>query len=246
VRRALVLVVAAACGPTDDLVAVPDGAEDRVDAGDDDDDATHCAVLPVIVRDFQASHPDFEDFSSDAVTLGLVESTIGPDRTPIYAHPGGTVCTSGPAAFADWYHDVPGTNLTIETSIELLETAPGVHVFDSSSFFPIDGQGFGDEGQPHNYWFTTEIHTSFVYRGGEVFTFRGDDDVWLFINDRLAIDLGGLHQPAGATVDLDARAGELGLVVGERYPMEIFQAERHTTQSNFRIETTIECFDVPD
>jgi fibro-slime domain-containing protein len=102
--------------------------------------------------------------------------------------------------------------------------------------------GFGEEGQPHNFHFTTEIHTRFTYRGGERFTFTGDDDLWLFINDRLAIDLGGLHPQLSATVDLDASAAALGLEAGETYPMDIFHAERHTDASNFHVETTIDCF----
>ena len=71
--------------------------------------------------------------------------------------------------------------------------------------------------------------------------FRGDDDLWLFINGKLAIDLGGLHQPQQNILSLDARAAELGLVVGGTYAMDIFHAERHSTASNFRIETTIDC-----
>ena len=32
----------------------------------------------------------------------------------------------------------------------------------------------------------------------------------------------------------------LGIEIGQTYPMDIFHAERHTNQSNFRIETTID------
>jgi fibro-slime domain-containing protein len=106
-------------------------------------------------------------------------------------------------------------------------------------FFPIDGQGFGNEGQAHNFGFTFELHMEFAYKGGEVFTFSGDDDLWVFINDRLAIDLGGLHPEQPEVLDVDAAAASLGLVVGETYPLDLFHAERHTNESNFRIESTL-------
>ena len=107
--------------------------------------------------------------------------------------------------------------------------------------------GLGNEGNPHNYHFTTELHATFDYVGGEIFnftfTFTGDDDLWLFINGRLAIDLGGLHPEVSATIDLDQIADQLQIVVGGTYPMDIFHAERRTSESNFRIQTTIECFE---
>lgn len=243
-----IVVAAAACGPAGGAALDAHGT-DAANVADAppvaDADLTACARLPVIVRDFKFSHPDFEHFTTDMVTTGLVQPDLGADGTPTYAPAGATACTTGPAAFHDWYHDVAGTNLRLAKTLTLLETSPGTYVYDSAAFFPIDGEGFGNEGLAHNFAFTTEIHTAFEYRGGETFTFRGDDDVWLFVNGHLAIDLGGLHQPAGATIDLDAQAAALGLVHGHTYPMDIFQAERHTTLSNFRIETTIACFVVP-
>ena len=201
-----------------------------------------CGALRATVRDFRRTHPDFESFTADGVFPGLVEATLGADVTPTYALPGPTIHTSGPQAFAQWYHDVDGVNVALPVVITLTEVTHGRFVYDDADFFPIDGLGFGNDGFDHNFHFTTEIHASFTYRGHEIFTFRGDDDVWVFINHKLAIDLGGLHQPAQGTVDLDAQAATLGLVAGQLYPMEIFQAERHTTLSNFRIETTIDCF----
>lgn len=245
------LILVAACGPhlVGDDDAVVDARGVAIDArrGPDVDGEppVDCNALPVTVRDFHLTHPDFEHFTSDEVTTGIVESELGADHTPVYAPAGPTICTTGPAEFAQWYHDVADVNVTIPTTLALVETTPGVYLYDNPAFFPIDGQGFGDEGLEHNYSFTTEIHTSFRYRGGESFTFRGDDDLWMFVNGRLAIDLGGLHQPAEATLSLDARAGELGITPGHDYKMDIFQAERHTTASNFRIETTIDCFVIP-
>src|SRR5690606_5900318 len=109
--------------------------------------------------------------------------------------------------------------------------------------FPLDGKGWPNtEVLGHNFLFTTEIHTTFVYRGGETFSFMGDDDVFVFVNKKLAIDLGGPHPAQSATIDFDARAAELGITKGETYQLDVFHAERHTNESNFRMVTTIDCF----
>ena len=76
-------------------------------------------------------------------------------------------------------------------------------------------------------------------QGGERFNFTGDDDLWVFVNGKLAIDLGGVHGPMAGNVDMDAQANNLGLEIGQVYDIDFFFAERHTTQSNFTITTTI-------
>jgi fibro-slime domain-containing protein len=244
---ALSTLVATGCGGTLDAGSGDDDAP-RIDAGPGgpvDANQPACGQLQATIRDFQIAHPDFEepDGLSDVSYPGLVKPELGADHTPVYA-PDGPVRphTAGPDAFAQWYHDVPGVNQALPYTILLSDDGHGLYSFSSNAFFPIDGQGFGNEGLPHNFHFTTEVHTTFQYKGGEVFRFTGDDDLWLFINGKLAIDLGGLHPSLSAQVDLDAKAAELGLAKGGTYRMDIFHAERHTDDSNFQIETTIDCF----
>jgi fibro-slime domain-containing protein len=150
-------------------------------------------------------------------------------------------------AFAQWYSDAPGVNMTIEKELQLTESVPGEYVFDSASFFPLaatEGSGPSPAGHytGNNYLFTTEIHVRFGYRAGQRFTFRGDDDLWIFVNDRLALDLGSLHGPEQGTIDFDAQAAALAITPGQTYAMDIFHAERHTDGSNFRVTTNISCF----
>ncbi len=191
--------------------------------------------LNATVRDFLDSHPDME--SNVGNDRGMVETTLGADGNPVYAGgPGGTATTSGQAAFDQWYNDVPGVNQSMNIILELQDNDDdGVFTYSNSSFFPIDDQLMGNQGRSHNYHFTMELETAFTYQGGENFTFRGDDDVWVYINDELVIDLGGVHGAQTASVDLDT----LGLTAGHNYPFKLFFAERHTTQSNFRIDTSM-------
>ena len=204
------------------------------------DSTPETLTLSGTIRDFMASHPDFE--GAGGVDPNIAAATIGPDRKPVYASDTTTPTTSGEENFDQWYRDVPDVNLSTEHAITLdrvPDSDPPVYRYASNSFFPIDNQLWGNAGQPHNYWFTYELHNSFTYQGGEVFNFTGDDDVWVFINDQKVIDLGGVHPALSASVNLDDVADRLGLVEGETYSFDMFFAERHTTASNFIAETSI-------
>eukprot|EP00435_Cladocopium_sp_Y103_P071624 s13_g38.t1 len=50
------------------------------------------------------------------------------------------------------------------------------------------------DGLAHNFYFTLELHTTFVYKSGDEFTFRGDDDVWVFMR-LAALGEGQIHLP---------------------------------------------------
>jgi fibro-slime domain-containing protein len=206
--------------------------------------------LITTLRDFHRTHPDFErPISGDASELGIVAPLLGMDDTPVYAHAGPTNTVTGPATFAQWYHDVPGVNVSIPHDVQLQAstTKPGFFVFNSTDFFPLDGdaRGFGNEGFNHDFDFTLATKFTFHYVGGEVFRFTGDDDLWVFVNRHLAIDLGGVHESKTGEVYLDQHAAEFGITpgppgsAGSTYELHLFFAERHVVNSDFSVETTI-------
>jgi fibro-slime domain-containing protein len=197
-----------------------------------------CAnILRGITRDFDEIHDDFGLERPEGT--GYVETMLSPDRKPVKTAETASEIT----AFGDWYTDVEGVNRSYVVDI-WLEPVQDAFVFDSALYFPVDGEGTdttynSHDEMPHNFHFTTELHTSFEYKGGEFFTFRGDDDVWVFVNNQLAVDLGGVHGPLAGSIDLDASAEAFGLVKGQTYNLDLFHAERRQHGSNFRIETTL-------
>ena len=217
-------------------------------------------ILTGVVRDFKGrmpemGHLDFEaPWSGAAITPNLVTMMLGADQKPVYASqceegrampaptcPFGAQTTTQ-ANFDQWYRYTPGINKPYLIEIWFAPQPNGLFTFQSSFFFPIDNSGWGNTPEanpPHNFHFTTELHTKFFYKGGETFLFDGDDDVWVFINGRLAVDIGGLHPRAMSTVMLDASAASLGIVAGNSYNLDLFHAERHRGDSNFRIDTNL-------
>ncbi len=233
--------------------------------GESSDAAETCdGKLTGYVRDFSAKiHPDFEpaDFMypgrvpgkyiSGAVEEDIVTAELGADKKPVYAKGDGSASgtTTGEANFASWFRDTAGMNqgreLTLTFTQDSSDASGKKWVYDSAltgGFFPIDGELLGatsvpiNDGLMHNYSFTFELHTIFKYVQGQIFRFKGDDDVWVFVDGKRVVDLGGIHSAEDRTVQLD----ELGLSAGGEYPLDFFFAERHFSESNFLAETSLE------
>ena len=199
--------------------------------------AASSVTLTGVVRDFSASHPNMQS-TVDGLRPGLVATTLDADGKPslAVANPGGSFTDQDD--FAQWYRDVDGINTAIAFDILLTPNAGGMLEFSDSTFFPINGMGFGNEGRSNNYHFTYEVSAQIAFTDPtQSFAFTGDDDLWVFVDDQLVLDLGGVH-PAVSGSFSGADLAALGLNANTNYDMTIFFAERHTTQSNFKIQTT--------
>ena len=215
--------------------------------------------LTMYLRDFKrydpkdsSTNPDFDNVPSE---MSVVQGVLGDDGKPVYKAPDRDTVTFGQSFFDQWYRDTPGTNFTVVYPLPLSRSTASEYEYDSEKsgvpdtyqgvarrvFFPIDdGSPFatplGNQGASHNQAFTGELHAVFTFTGaGGSLTVRGDDDVYVFINQNLVVDLGGTHVAKSAEVGLD----DLGLIVGQSYPLDLFYAERLGATGNLVITTSL-------
>lgn len=251
----LVLLISAACEESPRPLGEGYEGSDTTDSNSNNNGGTdvdtnqqigddNCeSKLVGIIRDFRNGHPDFFYMGLSTATLGMVQPYLDNENKPMV----GTEDFYS-SHLSEWYRTIDGTNLAFTYEIQLEDQGNGTFVYDNNQFFPMDiFIGFGmdiENNSEHNYLFTSEFNLKFLYEPGQVFTFRGDDDLWVFINGVLAIDVGGIHSPVEASVNIDNFNANtmMGMQYGQKYPMHIFHAERNPTQSNFKITTSIGCF----
>ena len=193
------------------------------------------------VRDFLDTHPDFEQNLVSQLETGIVASQLGSDLKPQYVSSSSTASTNGAQSFNQWFNDIEGVNQSRPFSLELsYDSTTGLFQYRNDSFYPIDDELFGNQGRAHNQHFTYELNSRFTYLGGETLRVRSDDDAWVFINGRLAIDLGGTHTALEQSISLADLATILGLTIGNNYRIDAFFTDRQSPDSVLEIDTSLQ------
>ena len=146
-----------------------------------------------------------------------------------------------------------GTKKDVQYDRESGTIYNGTNGGDESGFYPLEDLGYEQSGLltatskvnngAKNGGFTLRGESQFVYNEASklYFTFTGDDDVYMYINGTLALDLGGAHGRNSKTVNLnDLDPTKYGLKEGQVATFTFFYMERCSDASTFGIETNME------
>ncbi len=192
--------------------------------------------------------------NANGVTVGLLESKLGNDGLP---EPADNSCKQG--TIKEWFQEDISSGKSNKTCTDLI-MRPNINgVYEANhagiyndwegvnGFFPLDtfehdnnyrNLKSEDNKSDHNYHYCMKVHTQFTYAPNQVFNFIGDDDVWVFIDGEIALDLGGVHGPADGKIILDdviADDKKKG-----KHDFHLFYCERRLTQSNLLIQTDMD------
>lgn len=205
----------------------------------------------LLMRQFEWSECGYRN---RVVEQGMVDYYLGDSELPV-AIGGELTSNKGVADMTRWFSEVEGKSKEFLGTLNLKYQGEGaVFSYENDRFYPLDEKDFSEgdatNKDNHNHLFTMKFEVPFTVLadGEEEFEIKADDDTFVFVGDRLAIDLGGIHEAAVGRIAIN-QAGEvyvsygdaegaysgISVVPGEEETIRIFHADRDSAESVFGV-----------
>lgn len=133
------------------------------------------------------------------IEQGLAEFELDDKYMPVATN-AGKLTSNRSADVAQWFSVVEGKSENYTGALEMQYKADGAEfIFEAEDFYPLDKAEFsaGDSvnRDGHNHLFTMNFAVPFTVlaSGAEEFTVTADDDTFIFVGDKLVVDMGGVH-----------------------------------------------------
>lgn len=140
-----------------------------------------------------------------------------------------------------------GDTYTLKT---VKDTNGNVLTTECSDFYPLDNSrklSYESSETAHNYFFGMRYDVPFKigdYVGPMNYEFTGDDDLWVLLDGKLILDLGGIHSAADGTVDIWKKLGKTAAQLTpeekeQEHTLTVLYMERGAGESNCKMKFTL-------
>lgn len=196
-------------------------------------------------------------YDYSALEQGLVEYELSEEHLPVATGVGKLLANRGLTDFARWFIATEGVNKEYAGTVALKYTAEegAKFTFWDEEFYPLEmtelsaGDKVNKDGKNHLFTMILNIPFTVAADGAERFEITADDDTFVYLGEKLVLDMGGIH---GATMGrlIISEAGEVYSGVGseelafsgvkvnadEGKILRIFHADRDAKSSVFGLE----------
>ena len=121
---------------------------------------------------------------------------------------------------------------------------------EGAGFYPLENErkfSYENSEKAQNYFFGMRYDVLFKigdYVGPMNYEFTGDDDLWVLLDGKVVLDLGGIHQAASETVDIWEKLGKTADELTpegkeKEHTLTVLYMERGAGESNCKMKFTL-------